>query len=152
MISDQNNDRNIWIAASDGNISEVQQFLEANPNLLNAGDENGYTPMHAAASYNHQELIQMLLSAGASLDVRDTDGDTLLHHCDEPRSAEYLLSLGCNPATTNNEGKDAPTAHLENEDEAMITFWRAHGFLPPPQTENEDEYESNAPDTSQPLQ
>ena len=36
----------IWISASDGDIEAVKAYLETNPALLNAGDENGYTPMY----------------------------------------------------------------------------------------------------------
>ena len=131
-------------------IEKVQGYLATNPELLNAGDENGYTPIHAAASYGHHELIRLLLDAGADVHQRDkyetvtvanhgilsacllqtnqpplfpspfSDGDTPLHHCDMPQTAEFLISLGASPEAQNDEGNTPPMAHLDNEEEAMV--------------------------------
>ncbi len=38
----------------------------------------GETPLHRAAAFCDQEAIQMLLDAGATLDVRDANGDSPL--------------------------------------------------------------------------
>ena len=44
-------------------------------------DENGYTPVMAAASWGHQELLELLLRLEPSaVEVRDAEGDTALHH------------------------------------------------------------------------
>ena len=112
------------ISASDGDIPQVLNYLQNDPSLLNAGDENGYTPIHAAASYGHRELISILIERGADVHARDTDGDTPLHHCDDKSTAEYLISLGARPDVPNNEGKTAPQVHLLTGEEAMIDLWR----------------------------
>lgn len=75
-------------------------------------DENGYTPVHAAASWGHVELLRWLLeqdSAGAN--VQDNDGDTPLHHlavsdlaASELRPVvELLLAHGADPEARNSE-------------------------------------------------
>ncbi|CAE7823201.1 unnamed protein product, partial [Symbiodinium sp. CCMP2456] len=44
-------------------------------------DENGYTPVMAAASWGHVDLLRILLQRDASaVNVADSDGDTPLHH------------------------------------------------------------------------
>lgn len=41
---------NIWIAASDGKLDLVKAFV-ASGVAVNAQDENGYSPIHAASSW-----------------------------------------------------------------------------------------------------
>ena len=72
---------------------------------MNSMDDNGYTPMHAAASYNHVELIQFLISRGGNVNIQDPDGDTPLHVCENVSMAQALISLGANINLQNNEGK-----------------------------------------------
>jgi hypothetical protein len=62
---------NIWIAASNGDLARVQEYLAADPSAANAQDEFGYTPLLAAVTYGHQELIQFLLDSGADLGNTD---------------------------------------------------------------------------------
>ena len=75
---------------------------------MTRGDENGYAAIHAAAAYGHQELIQYLVTSGADLHARDSDGDTPLHHCDDPATAAFLISLGASPTIANDAGRTAP--------------------------------------------
>ena len=55
--------KNIWIASSDGDIPAVLEHLAAGV-AVDAKDDNGYTPVHAAASYGHTELLRLLLDRG----------------------------------------------------------------------------------------
>lgn len=50
-----------------------------------------------------------------------SDGDTPLHHCDKPETAEFIMGLGADPRVPNSEGKTPPIAHLEDEEEAMVS-------------------------------
>ena len=45
---------------------------------MNAQDETGYSPLHAASSYNELATMQYLLSVGADVNLQDSDGDTPL--------------------------------------------------------------------------
>ena len=40
-----------------------------------AKDENTYTPIHAAASWGHTEVLRLLLSRGGDVNVADEDGE-----------------------------------------------------------------------------
>ena len=123
-------DQNVWVAASDGDLAKVQAYVQADPALLSKGDENGYSPIHAAAAYGHKELMQWLVGAGADVHARDSDGDTPLHHCDSPEAAEFLLSvLGASPTIANDQGRTAPMVHLADDEEDMVAFWRSKGLL-----------------------
>lgn len=46
---------------------------------VNAGCEEGYTPLHLAAAHGQLEIIRLLLSKGADLKAESTDGSTPLH-------------------------------------------------------------------------
>jgi P pilus assembly chaperone PapD len=45
---EHNEEQNIWIAASDGNMALVQALLATGKFTPNSPDENGYTPMYVS--------------------------------------------------------------------------------------------------------
>ncbi|RKP07357.1 ankyrin repeat-containing domain protein [Thamnocephalis sphaerospora] len=111
--------KNIWIAASDGDIEGVKALLDAGQ-PVNAADDNGYTPLHAAASYDHLELIQLLLERGADANQADEDGDTPLFACETVRCAEALLAGGADATLRNEEGKSAAESAAEDPDRQQV--------------------------------
>jgi ankyrin repeat domain-containing protein 49 len=44
--------RTLW-AAETGNIDILNEMLQTDPNLVNAVDNDGYTPLHRAAYEGH---------------------------------------------------------------------------------------------------
>lgn len=81
-------------------------------------DQNGYTLLHASAAYNKLDLAEWLLQQGADVHVKDTDGDTPLHHTDQAEAARYLIqNANADPTVTNNEGKTALQAKQEEMQE-----------------------------------
>ncbi|CEP61136.1 uncharacterized protein LALA0_S02e07536g [Lachancea lanzarotensis] len=100
---------NVWIAASDGNLEKVESFFSAGFGP-ESKDPNGYTPIHAAAAYGHIELLRKLCSAPYSgdINVRDGDGDTPLHHCEDLTTGRVIVEeLNADWTLKNNEGKTA---------------------------------------------
>src|SRR5687767_11694591 len=70
-----------WVAASEGNVALLQSSLAALQLPLSVADENGYTLLQAAASYNQMEVLSFLFSnGGVNVDAVDNDGDSVLHH------------------------------------------------------------------------
>lgn len=115
---------NIWVAASDGNSDLVIQYLKSmSPD---SRDENGYTPLHAAASYGHLGLIKLLISQyNANPNITDEDGDTPLHVVCDLASCELLVELGADPNQRNLEGKlPIESAHIEAHDD-IVTYLKA---------------------------
>ncbi|KAK6515491.1 hypothetical protein TWF506_007825 [Arthrobotrys conoides] len=100
---------NIWIAASDGDTSQVLSYLSADPSLVNAKDENGYTPIHAAASYGHLDLLRTLIKDyGGDVNLRDEDGDTPLFTSESVEVAKVLVEeLGADWSLKNDIGMTA---------------------------------------------
>ncbi|KAG9396399.1 Ankyrin repeats (3 copies) [Carpediemonas membranifera] len=73
-------------------------------------DNNGWTPLIAAATNNHVEILKLLIDAGATLDLQEKDGRTALMvacvngHAD---SAGFLLSAGADCTKVSSTGASA---------------------------------------------
>lgn len=82
---------NIWIAASDNDVDYVKTVIESGQHTPNDKDNNGYTPIHAAASYGHIDLLRYLISKGGNINITDEDGDTPLHSVEDADVARILV-------------------------------------------------------------
>lgn len=108
---------NIWIAASDGKLDAVKEYISKGQSA-NDADPNGYTPIHAAASYGHVELLKYLVQeAGGDINIIDSDGDTPLHTVENAKVARFMVEeLGADSKIKNDEGQTA-LQKIEEEDE-----------------------------------
>ena len=104
-----------WVAAGDGDIALLQTALTSLNLPPNAADPNGFTFVHAAASYSQQHVLRWLLGqSGVDVNAGDIDGDTPLHHCDDSASARILVEEGsADPFRRNAAGKTAREAKEE---------------------------------------
>ncbi|CAH0559644.1 unnamed protein product [Brassicogethes aeneus] len=97
--------RELFEACKLGDIARVRTLI--NPQTVNARDTAGRksTPLHFAAGYGRRDVVEFLLSAGASIQARDDGGLHPLHnacsfgHADVVR---LLLEAGANPNTRDN--------------------------------------------------
>ncbi|ETV76016.1 hypothetical protein H257_09964 [Aphanomyces astaci] len=119
---------NIWVAASDGNIDAVTAYLQGGASV-NAQDENGYTPLQAAVSYNHTELVQYLLAGGASATLSDFDSETPLHFCESVEIAQILLARGADINAKNADLRTPLDSALDDENEELVAFYEANGAV-----------------------
>ena len=68
-----------------GQLVMAQSSLEIARLLVNSGanvnvtDDEGWTPLHAAARSGYRDIAELLLESGASLDVRNKNQETPLH-------------------------------------------------------------------------
>lgn len=135
---------NIWMAAGDGDTERVLEILSDSPHMIDAQDENGYSPLsvivvfvsftqsidtcmhrirHAASSYGNVEVVEVLLAAGAIVDIKDSDGDTPLHFCERPDIAELILLAGADKFAVNNEGNTVLDKCIEDDNHEMASYW-----------------------------
>ncbi|KAJ3188508.1 hypothetical protein HDU82_004072 [Entophlyctis luteolus] len=131
-------------------MARVRELLLTSRGALTPAskDDQGYTPLHAAASYNHIDLMHYLLShmalstttdpasgqrqrhpALSLASVVDEDGDTCLHVCETREMAEVLLAHDPTLAhACNDDGLRAiDVADAEGFDD-MVSFLRE--FIP----------------------
>jgi len=97
-----------WIAASEGNLARLQSSLQALHLPITAADENGYTLLHAAASYKQLAIIQFLFSQQVNVHAMDNEGDGCLHYAGNAATARLLVEQGrANPQHRNAQSLTA---------------------------------------------
>lgn len=57
----------VWCATG-GDLSRVSEILASHPEMVDQGDEDGSTPLIAAAWTNQVEVVDFLLSKNANID------------------------------------------------------------------------------------
>src|SRR6266550_2355171 len=76
-------------------IQRYKALAENSPDLLNAKDQGGSTPLHSAAARGEMAVAKFLLTNGADVDSKDTQGFTPLHNAarfDQKPMVELLLA------------------------------------------------------------
>jgi ankyrin repeat protein len=71
----------IHTAATLGRVDEIESILAEKPELVNAKDEEGMTPLHRAVSiFGNKEAVKLLITKGADVNAQeDRFGATPLH-------------------------------------------------------------------------
>lgn len=125
---------NIWVAAADNQTDVVKAHIESGAFSANSKDPNGYTPIHAAASYGHTDLLQYLISVGGDINVQDTEGDTPLHHVEDLATARFIVEqLHADYKLKNHEDKTAAEfVEEDGENPELAQYLRSliHGSDP----------------------
>ncbi|XP_036369488.1 E3 ubiquitin-protein ligase MIB2-like isoform X3 [Octopus sinensis] len=91
--------------AARGNIQNVREFIKNQRSEIDVKSSNR-TALQVASGKGHEDIVLMLLEAGADLEIQDDDGDTALHYSsyrDQPEVMEILLSKGANIKAVNDK-------------------------------------------------
>ncbi len=89
--------QDIHKAAGKGDLAKVKEFLEKNPELLNAKDVQDSTPLLIAAYSGQKEVVGFLIKKGADLNSSNSYKYTALHYSILRRHievAEMLIGAG----------------------------------------------------------
>ncbi len=62
-----------------GNIDVVEQHIKAGTNLNTKEPLGGSTPLISAITFDHTEIAESLINAGADLEIQNNDGSSPLH-------------------------------------------------------------------------
>lgn len=156
--------KNLWVSAGDGDQEAVERLIKEQGLTPRSPDENGYTPVMAATSWGHTDLLRWLLELDKdAVNVGDSDGDQPMHHLADATDLaqtdllepvlKLLLEAGANPLAPNEEGK-TPVDTAKESDPQNLEFIKMLMSLrpdlgiemPPPEEEetkfpDEDEME-----------
>lgn len=66
-------------AAAQGHLDTVRELLRQYPDKIDA-KSSGKTCLQVASHQGHLEIVELLLSKAANLEVADDDGDKALHY------------------------------------------------------------------------
>jgi ankyrin repeat protein len=123
----------IFEAAAVGRSERVEQLLDADPGLVSAWTEDGFTPLHLAAFFRRPETARLLVQRGALVDVvarNDQLQVTPLQSAvaaREEETAALLLERGADPNTKQLGGFTAFHAAAQHGDEPLAELLLAHG-------------------------
>lgn len=103
--------QNPYILAAD-NPAALLALLRTNPSLAPQQDAHGYSLLHAAASYNHIDLLRSLVNEfKVDVNLTDEDGETCLFVTESAAIAKCLVEeLGVDYTKANDEGLTAQEA------------------------------------------
>ncbi|NWI57432.1 MYPT1 phosphatase, partial [Calyptomena viridis] len=95
-------------ACIDDNVDMVK-FLVENGANINQPDNEGWIPLHAAASCGYLDIAEYLISQGAHVGAVNSEGDTPLDIAEEEAMEELLQN------EVNRQGVDIESARKEEE-------------------------------------
>ena len=94
----------------------------------NAKDDAGYTPLHCALCGGHEEIVRFLLSEGADVNAKTTDGLTPLCFARTADAAALLLAASANPnGSPTTSGHTALHAAIDRGDVRIVELLLSHG-------------------------
>ena len=108
---------NIWVAAAENDFQTVLSHLDSGAFSPNSKDPNGYTPIHAATSYGHTELLKLLIERGGNVNIKDFEGDTPLHHVEDLATAKILVEEFMADYKLKNEEGQTAADFVEEQNE-----------------------------------
>ena len=111
------NPLNPFILAAD-NDPRLLPLLRSQPALASSQDAHGYSILHAAASYNHLDLLrQVVLDFHVDPNLKDEDGETALFVVETLQAAQVLVEeLGIDMTIENADGQTAEQKILADGD------------------------------------
>ena len=88
------------------NSPKLLPLLRSNPSLASTQDAHGYSLIHAAASYNHLDLLRALVNEfHVNVNIEDEDAETALFVLETVEAAQVLIEeLGADPTIKSQDG------------------------------------------------
>lgn len=82
----------LHVAAANGYL-QIVEFLLENNFQINVNDDDNWMPIHAAVCWGNPEILEILAQAGADLDAKTKNGETLFDICEDLELKEQIEQL-----------------------------------------------------------
>ena len=118
-------------AAAAGDAARVRAALDADPDLINSLSPDGWTPLHLAAFFGHEDVARLLLERGADVHAVSTNRmQNMPIHAAAANGQARLVALLLDHGTeVNVRSRDWSPLHLavENGDEGLVQLLLLRG-------------------------
>lgn len=115
----------LW-AAEHNKMTEAEELLKKDPNLVNATDDDLYTPLHRASYNGHVTMVKFLLESNANINAKTEDGWQPFHSAcrwNNVDAAKVLIDQGADVnCRTNGNNTALHLAAANGEAEDIIKF------------------------------
>ena len=105
----------LWRAARSGQLPRVRRLLKLGADVSYRCNEYGTTALHQAVGNSHNDVVEALLEADASVDDEDHEGKTALHFATTADIVEVLIMAGADVDHENREGKTPGRLALDRQ-------------------------------------
>ncbi|XP_067936151.1 uncharacterized protein [Watersipora subatra] len=112
----------LW-AAENNKLNQVKELLLSHSSLVNAQDDDKYTPLHRAAYNGHLDMISLLLENSADIHAKTVDGWQPFHSAcrwDNVAAAKLLISKGAEVHSLTNGNNTALHLAAFNESKSAL--------------------------------
>lgn len=101
--------QDVFEAARTGDMTAMESLCGATPAVLNAANDEGYTPLMLAAYYGHEEMASYLVKNGALIDGKSKYGTPIMAATvkNNETIVDVLLAHGADPNIQDTNGKNA---------------------------------------------
>ena len=114
-------------------ITQLEEMVEAGEDI-NQTDENGWTPLHVAAADGREHMVGWLITHGAKVDAKLSDGRTPLYLTssqNDESTARLLVQKGADPFIKTKSGWSALDVFAYNGKEDFVREVLAGKEKPP---------------------
>ncbi|XP_037788674.1 ankyrin-3-like isoform X1 [Penaeus monodon] len=122
--SKSHSDKLLIVAVRRNDAAEVRAALNEGADLSVQGPEDGGTLLHLASQGSSGQVLQILLSRGASVDAKTSQGFTPLMTAAQRGATDalvHLLAHRANPKLATSDGTTALHLALQSQDSSAVT-------------------------------
>ena len=129
----ETNDSDLYNAIRSENVKRVEIILARNTNVVDSVWEKNFTPLHFAArhsSSNGLEILKLLLSNGAKVEVKNHIGQTPLFSAviyNNPEGIKILTEHDAKVNVRQGDGRTPLQWAVNNSNKDVADLLRQHG-------------------------